>query len=115
MPDFADVCRRADVYITDNSSTLFEFAATGRPVVVLNAPEFRRNVNHGLRFWEAATVGVQVDHPRDLVAAVASALEDPEPSQNAREAALAIVYTYRSGGASRAAAALSDWAAPVVA
>jgi hypothetical protein len=31
VADFDDVCRQADVYVCDNSSTLFEFAATGRP------------------------------------------------------------------------------------
>jgi len=35
VPDFAEVCRRADLYICDNSSSMFEFAATGRPVVVV--------------------------------------------------------------------------------
>ena len=41
VPDFDDVLRRADVYACDNSSTLYEFASTGRPVVVLNAPWYR--------------------------------------------------------------------------
>ena len=110
VEDFADVCRRADLYVMDNSSTLFEFAATGRPVVVLNDPGFRRNVNHGLRFWEAADVGIQVNRPQDLVAAVAEALEDAPERKAAREAALGIAYAYRSGAAERAAAVLLDWA-----
>jgi hypothetical protein len=110
-PSFVEVCRRADVYLNDCSSTLFEFASTSRPVVVLNSPQYRRNVNHGLRFWEAATVGVQVS-PRDCLAdAVTQALADSPEQQAAREAALDLVYAYRSGGAERAAAALVDWAA----
>jgi CDP-Glycerol:Poly(glycerophosphate) glycerophosphotransferase len=36
--DFDDVCRRADVLVFDNTSAGFEFAATGRPVVVLSPP-----------------------------------------------------------------------------
>ena len=106
VPEFADVCRRADVYVCDNSSTLYEFAATGRPVVVLNGPGFRRQVNHGLRFWEAADVGIQVDHPRDLPDAVAEALADSPARRRAREAALRMVYAHRSGAAKRAALAI---------
>ena len=109
VPDFDEVCRRADVYVCDNSSTLFEFAATGRPVVVLNAPWYRRAVNHGLRFWDAASVGLNVDHPAKLVEGVASALEDEPPLAAAREAALRKVYAYRSGGAKRAAQAVLGW------
>ena len=54
VPNFFEVLRRADVYACDNSTTLFEFASTGRPVVVLNAPWYRQEANHGLRFWDAA-------------------------------------------------------------
>ena len=60
MRDFDEVMERSTLYICDNSSTLYEFASTGRPVVVLNAPWFRRDIEHGLRFWEHADVGVSV-------------------------------------------------------
>jgi hypothetical protein len=110
VADFDDVCRSADVYICDNSSTLFEFAATGRPVVVLNSPEYRRNVNHGLRFWDAANVGVNVERASDLISAVALALNDPPDVAKAREDALGIVYAYRHGAAERAARVIEDYA-----
>jgi CDP-Glycerol:Poly(glycerophosphate) glycerophosphotransferase len=109
VADFDDVCRRADLYVCDNSSTLFEFAATGRPVLVLNAPWYRRDREHGLRFWEAATVGRQVDHPEDLVPAIRDTLADPQADREAREAALRLVYTYRDGAADRAAATVVMW------
>jgi len=105
---FTDVCRRADVYVCDNSSTIFEFAATGRPVVLLNSPRYRRNIPHGLRFWDAAPVGVQCDSAAALPAAIAEALQDGREAQ--REAALDIVYAYRTGAAQRAADAVLDWA-----
>jgi len=111
VEDFADVCRRADLYVCDNSSSLFEFAATGRPVVVLNAPWYRRSVSHGGRFWDWATVGVQADRPEDLEGAVRLALEDRPEQRAERERVLSLVYAHRTGAAARAAAALADWAA----
>jgi hypothetical protein len=109
--DFTDVCRLADVYVCDNSSTLYEFAATGRPVVVLNAKAWSRKGQHGLRFWEAAEVGINVDDPVNLEASIALALVDPPNRQAAREAALDIVYGVRHGGAARAADIIVDWLA----
>jgi hypothetical protein len=106
---FEEVCRRADVYVNDASSTLFEFASTGRPVVAMNASCYRKSINHGLRFWEAATVGVQVGPNDDMIAAVRKALADSSAQQKAREKALDLVYAYRDGAAERAAAVLMDW------
>lgn len=108
---FDDVCRQADLYICDNSSTIFEFASTGRPVVVLNSKFYRREIEHGLRFWTAATVGMQVDRPEDLIATIEAALSDPVSQQRAREAALNIAYQPRTNGAAYAATAITDWLA----
>ena len=110
VPSFAEILRRADVYAVDNSSSLFEFAATGRPVVVLNTPDYRRNVEHGLRFWAASGVGVNCERPGDLPGSFARAIEDPPEVAAAREAALDIVYQPRTGSAELAAAVLVDWA-----
>lgn len=110
VPDFDDVSRQADVYVCDNSSTLFEFAATGRPVVVLNAPQFRRNVNHGGRFWDWAGVGVQVNEPVELVPAVEEALADRAEIRERRDRVLDLVYAHRTGAPDRAAAAIARWA-----
>jgi hypothetical protein len=110
VASFEEVCRRADVYVNDCSSTLFEFAATGRPVVVLNAKRYRRDIDHGLRFWEASGVGVNVEQGDDLREAVQRALEDAPELRAERERALDMVYAFRSGGAQRAADVLVDWA-----
>jgi hypothetical protein len=109
VAEFDEVCRRADVYVCDNSSTLFEFAATGRPVVVLNSSRYRKHVHHGLRFWEAADVGIQVDEPPLLAAAIVEALADAPQHRESREHALSIVYAFRTGASERAASAIARW------
>jgi len=103
VPSFDEVCRRADIYVCDNSSTLFEFAATRRPVVVMNAPWYRRDIDHGLRFWGTSGVGIAIDHPRDLIDAVTSAPRYGDVRL------LDQVYAYPRGGARRAADAILDW------
>ena len=110
VPDFHEVCRRADLYACDNSSSMYEFAATGRPVVVLNAPWYRRDVQHGLRFWEAADVGPQVESPNHLGDVIEATLPDPDRVRRQREKALDVVYAHRHGAARRAADAIVAWA-----
>ena len=109
VESFDEVCRRASVYVADNSSTIFEFASTGRPVVLLNAPSYRREVESGLRFWAAAGVGRQVDDPADLAEVIACALSEPQPSTVAE--ALRLAYSESTGAARRGAAVLCDWMA----
>lgn len=74
---FEDVVARAPVFAADNTSCLFYAAALGLGVVVLDSPGYRRRVNHGLRFWEYADVGVRVDRGIDLAAAVGEARAGP--------------------------------------
>lgn len=109
VESFDEVCRLADLLVADNTSCLYEFASTGRPVVVLNAPWYRRDIEHGLRFWAASRVGPNVEDPADLVETVHFALTDPPEQLAAREAALDIAYAHRSGAGPRAAAAIIDW------
>ncbi len=103
--DFDDVLDRADVYCVDNSSTLYEFAAAGKPVVVLNCPRYRKQVHHGLRFWDHVP-GIQCEGPEDLAAAVGEALEDPPKWREARQTALDAVYPLHDGRSAERAAAL---------
>lgn len=101
---FEEVVARADLYAVDNSSTLFEFAALDRPVVVLNSPEYRRGIEHGLRFWDAASVGLQVDRPAELASSILEALEDRPELAASRAAAVARVYACTDGTSARRAA-----------
>lgn len=105
VPAFGDVARRAHLYAVDNSSTLFEFAALGRPVVVLNSPRYRRNVRHGLRFWTEAAIGLNVDSPEELLPTILAALDDPDDVRRSREASVSRVYPVRDGTSARRAAA----------
>jgi hypothetical protein len=106
IPTFDEVVARADLYAVDNSSTLFEFAALDRPVVVLNARAYRRNVHHGLRFWSEADVGLHAE-PGELAATILAALADPPDVARSRRAAVSRVYAVLDGtSAARAADAI---------
>jgi len=111
VASFRAVCERADVLIFDNTSAGYLFAATGRPVVVLNSPDYKKSWDYGLRFWDAADIGPQVDEAADLRPAIRRALELRPEDVAAREAALDMVYGYRSGAADRASRAIREWAA----
>lgn len=106
-PELADVLDQADLLVGDNTSALYEFASTGRPVVVVNAPWYRRDVNHGLRFWDHPP-GLQVDDPRQLADTIERALADPPAARRIRAAAIAETYAATDGlAAERAATAIT--------
>ena len=99
-----ELYRRASVLVCDNTSLGWEFVALNRPVVWCNAPWYRKFVEHGMRFWEYADSGIQVDEPEDLVGAVFDAMH--HDGLGARRAEIAdLLYIYRDGTASRRAAA----------
>lgn len=109
VEEFEDVCRQADVYVCDNSSTIPEFASTGRPVVLMNASHWHRKGSIGGRFWDWAHIGPNVWPDDDLAGAIDRALELRSEDVAAREGALEVVYGVRSGGAELAARAVVSW------
>lgn len=104
-PHLDEVFSRADILIADNTSALFEFASLGRPICFLTPPHFRRDIHHGLRFWDAVEHWPEACTPDAVPDAVALALTPPSPERAAaREAFIHQVYAYTDGQASRRAA-----------
>jgi hypothetical protein len=108
VESFDEVCRRADVLVADNTSVIYEFAATDRPVVLLDPPWYDLDVPHGLRFGEPGRlVGPHVSDPRTLTDKVAEALTARRWRE--QEEALDMVFGHRDHAAERAAVTLLDW------
>lgn len=103
-----DVASNASVYIADNTSSMFEIAALDKPIVVLNAPWYRRDANHGGRFWRWADVGIQVNSPHNLIDAIHSALEDRTALSDARRQIVNEVYPYQDSAADKTVEAIHD-------
>jgi hypothetical protein len=109
VPSFADILDGADVLVVDNTSAGPEFASTGRPVLWLNAPWYRRDIDHGGRFWQWPRGQVVCDHPDDLPHAVAAAVADPPQARASRARMVAGIYASTDGhAADRAAAAIME-------
>lgn len=107
VDSFEVVAERADLYVCDNSSSMFEFAALGRPVLVMNSPRWRRNVHHGGRFWDWAGVGVQVSRAEDLAMGVEWALSDDSMVAEDRRSVVRDVYPYIGASTDRTIAAIA--------
>jgi hypothetical protein len=63
-----EILEQADVYVCDNSSTIFEWLITKKPVVLLNPPFYRKAVEHkgNPRFWRHSGIGPLCEDPNDL-------------------------------------------------
>lgn len=110
VEDFREILDRADVYLNDLSSTMYEFLVTGKPVVILNAPWFRRDMHWGIRFWDYSDVGLMVEHPDELIPAIDRTLSEYTTiCMQERWSAAADLYPYAGHSARRAAEVLERW------
>ena len=107
--DFFEVMQRADLYVNDCSSTLYEFCVTGKPVVILNSPKFRRDVHWGIRFWDYTDIGPMVDDPKDLASAVFTQLKNPDQYKPQREAMVKDLYPFLGTSAKIATEAIDSF------
>lgn len=95
-----DVFTEAEILFVDNSSLGPEFAALGRPVCWLNGPDYRRDVEHGQRFWDWSKLAPTFDSPRQLLELDLDSIERPVgPHPLALDA-----YKYIDGRSSQRAA-----------
>lgn len=101
---FPDVVEHAALYACDTSSTIYEAAALDIPVVVLNSPRYRRDVEHGLRFWRNIP-GPQVNHPSELARTIDEALTQDRWAEE-RHRVSELLYPHRGQAAARAADAI---------
>lgn len=101
---WADVIKAGpSVVVADNTSIQWEAVALGIPVVFVNASWYRRDINHGLRFWEYSDCGPHVNHPSEL-AEVAKTVRDWAGVYDVRRREVAgLLYGQSSGSAWRAA------------
>jgi len=106
VENFSDVMAQADIYVNDASSTMYEFLVTGKPVILMNAPHFRKDIHFGIRFWDYTDIGYQVKTPRELKEAIQNTIIDPNKFLKQRQKAVKDLYPYLGNSAKVAANAI---------
>jgi hypothetical protein len=105
-----EVFQRAAVCVNDLSSAMYEFLVTGKPVIVLNAPWFRRDVQHGIRFWDYSDIGINVEQSSELVPAIQKTLTNYYNIHiEERQRAIRTLFPYLGNASARAAQVLEEY------
>jgi hypothetical protein len=106
--NFSDILEIADLYAVDNSSTMYEFAAAGRPILALNCPLYRKEINHGIRFWDYIP-GQQVENYHELPAIIEHTFDNPHEWDERRNEIVEKLYPYRGQSTKMAIDAIKEY------
>lgn len=106
--DFNEVMRIADIYVNDNSSSMYEFMSMNKPVIVLNCPLYDRSANTGIRFWKYIC-GKQVDDPKKLYDAILEQIKLPQMYEDLRKEYTEELYPLRGKSAQTAANYIKEY------
>lgn len=106
VKDSETILSEASLLIADNTSLMYEFAALGGDVIALNSPDWRRDVHHGLRFWDYIP-GHDFTSPGELFSRPPSRWINQE-SRNLAQRAAHYCYAYISDAAWRAASVVAQ-------
>ena len=107
-PDYEHILRHASVLIADNTSLMYEAALLDIPVIALNAPWYRKDVEHGLRFWSHVP-GIQVDDADQLLTIALNEYVSDDPTAQMRHEAVKYCYGTNVGGI-----AAAEWVTDLV-
>lgn len=108
IENFQNVLEYSSAYINDGSSTLYE-AALIMPVVLLNAPWFRKDIDFGIRWWKWTNIGEQCETPEELPQMIVNAVYNPFSFVNERSQMQRALYPYWGESAKRAALAIKEF------
>lgn len=85
------VLQDASLLVADNTTMIYEAAALDIPTVILNPSMYRKNMRHGLRFWDMIP-GPQADHPHEVPELVANEIMYPDNYADERKRITDQVY-----------------------
>jgi len=106
--DWPRALSQAAAVSADNTSAMWEAAACDVPIVVLDAPWYRTDVDFPPRFWQFADVGPRIGHPGQWVEACQEAVEWAPRWAEVRKAATEAIYGEIDGSIGRAAMAILE-------